>query len=188
MTYRVFVDIGGTGARADAFTMWVCQFVGKEIRVIDYYESVGQPLETHVSWLREHKYTPNNTKIWLPHDGVSQDKVFDTSYQKALSQVGYDVVIVRNQGKGASKQRVEAVRRIFGNLWFNEQKTESGLQALGWYHEKRDEVRGIGLGPEHDWSSHAADSFGMMAIVYETDSQSTFKGYNVPASSGWMSM
>jgi hypothetical protein len=27
--------------------------------------------------------------------------------------------------------------------------------------------RNIGLGPEHDWSSHAADSFGYLAIAYE---------------------
>ena len=30
-----------------------------------------------------------------------------------------------------------------------------------------DEKRSIGLGPEHDWSSHAADAFGYMAIAYE---------------------
>ena len=46
MTIRVFCDIGGTGAKADAFTMWVAQFIGREIRVIDYYEAVGQPLAT----------------------------------------------------------------------------------------------------------------------------------------------
>jgi phage terminase large subunit len=38
---------------------------------------------------------------------------------------------------------------------------------LGWYHEKKDEARGIGLGPEHDWASHSADAFGLMAVVYE---------------------
>jgi hypothetical protein len=31
----------------------------------------------------------------------------------------------------------------------------------------RIEVRNIGLGPEHDWSSHAADALGLMAICYE---------------------
>jgi hypothetical protein len=50
-------------------------------------------------------------------------------------------VIVRplrsNTGAGAAMMRVEAARR------------------------------GIGLGPEHDWSSHAADAFGYMAIAYE---------------------
>jgi phage terminase large subunit len=52
MTIRVFADIGGTGAKADAFSMWVAQFVGKEIRVLDYYEAVGQPIGAHLEWLR----------------------------------------------------------------------------------------------------------------------------------------
>jgi hypothetical protein len=34
--------------------------------------------------------------------------------------------------------------------------------ALGFYHEKKDEQRDVGLGPEQ--SSHAADAFGLMAI------------------------
>jgi hypothetical protein len=33
--------------------------------------------------------------------------------------------------------------------------------------KRRDEARNVGLGPAHDWSSHACDSFGLMAIVYE---------------------
>jgi phage terminase large subunit len=52
-------------------------------------------------------------------------------------------------------------------MWFNEDTTEPGRAALGWYHEKRDEERGIGLGPEHDWASHGADAFGLMCVAYE---------------------
>jgi hypothetical protein len=33
--------------------------------------------------------------------------------------------------------------------------------------ERKDENRNIGLGPDHDWSSHAADAFGYLAISYE---------------------
>jgi phage terminase large subunit len=44
MTIRLFCDIGGTGAKADAFAIWAAQFIGKEIRAVDYYEAVGQPL------------------------------------------------------------------------------------------------------------------------------------------------
>ena len=36
---------------------------------------------------------------------------------------------------------------------------------MGWYHEKRDEKRTIGLGPNHDWSSHGADAFGLIAVA-----------------------
>ena len=39
---RAFVDIGGSGATADAFTIWIVQWVGAEIRILDYYEAVGQ--------------------------------------------------------------------------------------------------------------------------------------------------
>ena len=49
--------------------------------------------------------------------------------------------------------------------------TEAGRDALGFYHEKKDEQRDVGLGPEHDWSSHAADAFGLMAIAYEEPSR-----------------
>ena len=63
--------------------------------------------------------------------------------------------------------RVEAVRRLGSKLWFNEATTEPGRDALGFYHERKDENRNVGLGPEHDWSSHCADAFGLMAICYE---------------------
>jgi hypothetical protein len=45
--------------------------------------------------------------------------------------------------------------------------TQLSARRIGYYHERQDEKRSIGLGPEHDWSSHAADAFGYMAIAYE---------------------
>jgi phage terminase large subunit len=51
-------------------------------------------------------------------------------------------------------------------MWFDEIRCKDGLEALAWYHEKRDEQRGIGLGPEHDWSSHGADAFGLECVEY----------------------
>jgi phage terminase large subunit len=167
LIHRLFFDIGGTGARADAVSIWVAQFVGREIRMLNYYEAVGQPLATHLAWMRENDYVPKQAQIWLPHDGETNDKVHDVSYASALRDAGYDVQVVPNQGKGAAKARIEAGRRHFPAIWFNEETTTGGLDALGWYHEKKDEARGIGLGPEHDWSSHAADAFGMMCVVAE---------------------
>lgn len=167
MTIRLFVDIGGTGARADAFTIWAAQFIGKEIRVLNYYEVIGQPLDAHLNWMRSNGYTPDKAQIWLPHDGKSNDKVFNVSYESALKQAGYKVTVIPNQGAGAAKARVEAGRRLFPCMWIDAEKCQAGIDALGWYHEKRDEVRGIGLGPEHDWSSHGADSFGLMCVAYE---------------------
>lgn len=178
MSLRAFVDIGGTGAKADAFSMWIAQFVGKEIRVLNYYEAQGQPLATHLAWLRENSY--EKAQIWLPHDGATNDRVTDVSFESAFRAAGYTVTVVPNQGAGAAKQRIEAARRRFPSIWFNDKPTEAGREALGWYHEKKDELRGIGLGPEHDWSSHGADAFGLMCVAY-TEPTPAAKKINYPS-------
>jgi phage terminase large subunit len=170
LTIRLYADIGGTGAKADNFVFWATQFVGREIRVLDHYEVQGQPIEAHLIWLRSRGYVPGKAQIWLPHDGDTQDKVFDVSYRSAFEAAGYVVDVVPNQGKGAAILRIEALRRVFPSMWINEATTSGGMDAIGWYHEKRDEKRDIGLGPDHDWSSHSADALGLMAVCYEKPS------------------
>jgi len=165
MTFRAFWDIGGTGAKADACSIWIAQFIGREIRIVNHYTAQGQPLAAHINWLRQSGY--DKCLCVLPHDGAQNDKVFDVSYESALRDAGFGVQVVPNQGKGAATKRIEAARRLFGSMWFNEEPCKGGLEALAAYHEKRDEERGIGMGPDHDWSSHDADSFGLIAVAHE---------------------
>lgn len=179
MTLRAYWDIGGTGAKADACAIWIVQFIGREVRVLRYYEAVGQPLATHVDFLRRNGFS--SAMCVLPHDGAAHDKVFSVSYESELRKAGFEVKVIPNMGQGAAMTRVEAARRLFPSIWFNDtpvkdarkgedaeslDATEAGRDALGWYHEKRDEKRNIGFGPNHDWASHGADSFGMMAVDY----------------------
>ena len=188
MATYTFWDIGGTGAKADACSIWVVQFVGKEIRVLDYYEAQGQELSEHVGWLRNNDY--QNAEVYLPHDGVKHDNVYRVTFESALKQAGFKVTIMPNAGAGAANQRIEAVRRIFPRVWLDKEKCEGGIEALGWYHEKKDEHRDIGLGPNHDWSSHASDSFGAMALEAEKINRPRNKQKPKPrpraASGGWM--
>jgi phage terminase large subunit len=167
MAVRAYADLGGTGNRSDAFAWWIVQFVGREVRVLDYYEAVGQPLGVHLDWLRSRGW--DKAQIFLPHDGSTQDRVYDVSFESAILKAGFNVTVIPNQGKGAARARIEAARRILPMCWFNEQTTSDGRDALGWYHERKSEdVRDVGLGPEHDWSSHGADAFGLMCVAYET--------------------
>lgn len=163
MTFYAVFDIGGTGAKADAVAIWIVQYIGPEIRLLDYYEAKGQPLATHVHWLRESGY--GRAMCVLPHDGRAHDRVFDATYEGALKTAGFEVMVVPNQGAGAARQRIEAARRLFPQMWFNEERCQGGIDAIGWYHEKIDQERGIGLGPDHDWSSHGADAFGLVAVA-----------------------
>lgn len=184
MTLRAYWDIGGTGAKADACSIWIAQFVGKEIRVLDHYTAQGQPLAAHVAWIRKHEY--GDALMVLPHDGATNDKVYDVSYESALKDAGFDVKVVPNQGKGAAAARIEEVRRLMPRMWFDAEKTEAGRASLGWYHEKIDETRGVGLGPDHDWSSHDADAFGLMAVDYDEPTKPRKARARVYGAGGWM--
>lgn len=172
MTIRLVCDIGGTGAKADNFVIWAVQFIGREIRVVNHYEVSGQPIDSHIAWCRRNGYVPGRAQFWLPHDGSTQDKVYDVSYESALTAAGYSVDVVPNQGKGAAMMRVERARELFPQIRFHEETTEEGRAALGWYREKWDEQRDIGLGPEHDWASHSADAFGLICITWEEPKES----------------
>lgn len=159
-------DIGGAGAKADAYTIWLYQRVGANIHWLDYYESRGQTLAYHANWMRDQGY--GSAHIILPHDGLNTNNVSGKTFEDHWREAGFkNVRVVPNQGAGAAKQRIEAARRLFPRMRFDEKRTEAGRQALGWYHEKMDEDRDIGLGPEHDWSSHGADSFGLGCVDYE---------------------
>ncbi len=164
---KAFWDLGVK----DATAIWVAQFVGREIRIIDYYEAVNQPLATHFEWLRSRGYS--NAQCYLPHDGSHPDNVYAAPFEDHVRAAGFDTEIIRNQGKSAAMRRVEAARRLFSSIWFNEPTCHAGLDALGWYHENRDEQRNIGLGPKHDWSSHGADAFGLMCVAYEMPGKKT---------------
>jgi phage terminase large subunit len=162
---RAYFDIGGAGAKADAMAIWICQFVNRTICILDYIEGVGQPLSYYVDQLRKRGW--KDVTVYLPHDGVATNNVSGKRYIDHWSEAGFDAAIVKNTGTGAAMMRVEAARRIFPRCWFNEKTTEAGRDALGYYHERRDENRNIGLGPEHDWSSNCCNAFGYMAISYE---------------------
>ena len=124
----------------------------------------------------------------MPHDGATNDRVHDVSYESALRDAGFEVQVVANQGKGAAKLRIEATRRLFPTIWFHRETTEGGRDALGWYHEKKDETRNIGLGPNHDWSSHGADAFGLMCVAYEQPEieRNAQRDYRAAFSGNWM--
>lgn len=162
MHFRAFWDLGVS----DHTAIWIAQFVGRNIFVLDYCEGQGQPLSFYVNWLKDHGYGPSRAMMILPHDGARRDAFSAVKFEDHLREAGFQVETVRNQGKGAAMMRIEAARRLFPAISFNETTTKPGLEALGWYHEKKDEARGIGLGPEHDWSSHAADAFGLMCIAH----------------------
>jgi len=122
--------------------------------------------------LRSRKY--DKAVIHLPHDGVNANNISGKRYVDHFREAGFDCPEPEpNKGTGAASMRIEAVRRLMPKCWFNADTTEPGRDALGFYHERKDEARNVGLGPDHDWSSHCADAFGLMCVAYEEPSRQT---------------
>ena len=159
---RTFWDLG----RNDATAIWVAQFVGREIRFLDYIEGRGQEMGYYIQQLRSRGL--EDALCVLPHDGANATvtSVYGSA-ESILIQAGFSVEVVPNQGKGAALARVEAARRLFPSMWFNADECRPGLKALAAYHERIDDKRNVGLGPMHDWASDPADAFGLAAIAYE---------------------
>jgi phage terminase large subunit len=158
---RAYWDIGID----DAMTIWVTQRHKQRYHMMDYIEGSGQGLDYYVHELRARGHA--DAECVLPHDGANRSQVTGKRFSEHLRDAGFRVRVVKNQGEGAAKLRIEAARRLFPRIWFDSTATEAGREALGSYHEKTDQVRGIGLGPNHTWASNGADSFGLACIDYE---------------------
>ena len=164
LSIRSYHDIGGSGAKADNYSIWVCQFVGKEIRVLDHYTAKGQPIGAHVAWMRSRGW--DKAQIILPHDGVQQDALA-YSWEDHWRAAGFTARVIPNQGPGAAMMRVENARRWFNRMWFDEERTQAGRISLGMYKPKISKETGADQGPDHDLYSHDADAFGLMASDYK---------------------
>lgn len=167
-----FWDIGGPGKKADAMTVVLAQFVEQKINVLDYIEGQGQVLGYYTNELRDRGW--GKAYCVVPHDAAQThaDNPTGMDFEAQLQKAGFETEKVHSP-PGIVMQRIATTRKLFPRIWINDtEETEALLSALGWYHEKWDEDRDVGLGPDHDWSSHAADAFGLMCIRYEEPQES----------------
>lgn len=175
MQVRAWWDIGGPGKKADAMAIWVGQYVGREIRMLDYCEGVGQVLGFYLAWFRERGWVDERKPLMvLPHDAAQThaDNPTGMDFEAQLKAAGYQTRKIHSP-PGIIMQRIQTSRRLFPRVLFNKETTGPGREALGWFHEKWDEERNVGLGPEHDWAIHGADAFGLGMIDYREPEMTT---------------
>jgi hypothetical protein len=135
-----------------------------EIRLIDYYESSGEGLPHYVQVLRERGYTYG--KHWAPHDINVRELASGRSRLEAARSLGLKFETAPNV---SIEEGIHAARLLLPRCWFDATKTKAGLEALQHYrrdyNSRLNEFKAI---PVHDWASHAADAFRMLAVRHET--------------------
>lgn len=156
----------------DSTAIWFRQRIGKEIRVIDYYENNWEGLSHYVSILKEKWY--RYWTIRLPHDAQARSLQTWKTVEEKMYEYGFnDIQIVP---KLSVLDGINSARAILPYCYFDREKTERGRKCLKNYHKELDEKRQAFKWPEHDWSSHGADAFRYLAVVNELYDWTSQKG------------
>jgi len=146
----------------DATAIWLAQFVGREIRLIDYIENSGEPLSWYGAELKRRNWM--YADLILPHDAMARELGTGKTRAEMLEAMGFRVRIAPRVGV---EDGIETVRRMLPRCWIDENKCREGLAAIRDYREKIDPKRRVSMGPLHDWTSHGADALRYLMTSYE---------------------
>jgi hypothetical protein len=169
-------DLGYT----DATAIWFFQVVGREIRVIDYYERSQADIPHFVKILDEKRDAGGYIygKHYLPHDVAQHQVQTGRSTFQQLQSLKVPPTIVEMHAK---LDGIYAVRRMLDRCVFDGERTERGIECLRQYHQEWDErVKQYKLNPKHDWTSHGADAFRMFAAGFSEPQLVDRKRYKRP--------
>ena len=148
----------------DATAIWFAQVIGREIRIIDYYEASGVDLGHYVREINARPYAYAGHIV--PHDAQAKELGTGKSRLEVMESLGLRPITL------AALHRVEdginAVRMFIPKCWFDAKKCARGIDALKLYRaEYDDKLQALRPQPVHDWTSHAADSFRYLALTLD---------------------
>lgn len=156
-------DIGYTDSTAITFF----QCVGRERRIVDYYESSGKILTAYVDVLqdkkREHGWTYG--EHFFPHDMGVHMLDSEKSRIEMMRSRGVDGQIVPAHDV---LEGINVVRRMLGRTWIDPNRCKRLLDALRQYRRQWDDkLQDWKTGEHVDWTNHACDSVRTFAAGFD---------------------
>lgn len=153
----------------DPTAIWFVQRVGKEIHVIDYYETSGEALAHYLGVMQakamEHGYVYGDTV--LPHDAKARELSSGKDRVDVFEGHGIDPTVIPLH---RVEDRIDATRNMLRLCWFDQERCSYGIECLRQYRKEWDDKKRTWRNnPEHDWTSHAADAFGQGAMHMPVD-------------------
>lgn len=147
----------------DATAIWFLQFVGRELRWLDYYENSGEQLSHYTQIIKQKTYNYMKYGHFLPHDG-GHGNIRGDSVSRQLFTMGLQNTILTRETD--ITPGIELLRQTIAYSVFDSDKCVDGLHCLENYAYEWDEDRKVFKAkPKHDWTSHGADSARYAAIA-----------------------
>lgn len=165
----------------DSTAIWFFQVVRKEIHIIDYVEGSGESLS---HWLGIVKSKPYVYESHLaPHDIMVHEYSSGMTRQAMARKMGINLIPVP---KVDVISGIDQGRNIFTRCWFDEKKCAQGIKALENYRKQwNDRDACWNSQPHHDFASHGADAFRVLATglhiasrANQTDARTITPGRN----------
>ena len=159
---------------SDDTAIWWFQVVHGEIRCLDYHSSNGQPVAFYAGIIqsreKERGYTYGTH--WLPHDARAKTL---SSNRSVIEQLGDKIPLktIKITPNLKLQDGIQASRLALTRTWFDH-KTIDGIECLRQYQREYDEDKKVFRDkPRHDWTSHGADAFRYLAIVWKDEAKIT---------------
>lgn len=149
---------------SDSTAIWFMQVVGRERRIIDYYEASGAGLDHYAKVLTAKPYM--YSQHILPHDARVRELGTGKSRVEMLEALGLrNIEIAPSIGL---EDGIQAVRLFIPTAWFDADKCKKGLEALRQYQRDWDDKGKTWRSrPRHDWTSHGSDAFRYLVIGHK---------------------
>lgn len=161
----------------DPTAIWFVQRVGREVHLIDYYESSGEGIQHYASVIQQKAMERRFVygEHVAPHDADSKE----LGTGKTLNQVARELGLVfQVQPRLEIQHGISAVRNLLPVCWFDRERCRHGIEAMRQYRAEHDEKRlTLKDKPLHDWSSHAADAFRYGALSRRSASKTAKINY-----------
>ncbi|HLG27954.1 MAG TPA: PBSX family phage terminase large subunit, partial [Paenisporosarcina sp.] len=115
----------------DSTSIWFAQVIGKEVRLIDYYETSGEGLPHYARVLQEKGYLYG--KHFAPHDIAVRELGSGVSRLETARKLGINFLITPSL---TIEDGIDAARQLLSTCWFDQVKTEYGLKCLRNYRRE----------------------------------------------------
>lgn len=154
---------------SDFTSLWFWQMVNQEIRLIDFYEKNGEPLTHYLKIVKDKPYSIS--KVFAPHDANVTEYSSGISRADVAKKHGVKFTVLP---KLEIIDGINAVRNLLDRCFFDEEKCADGIKALESYSKKWNNSFGCWSDTQanHNWASHASDSFRYLAQAIEISSDS----------------
>ena len=157
---------------SDDTAIWWYQVVHGEIRLLDYHSSNGQPVAFYAGIIqaREEERGYKYGTHWLPHDARAKTL---SSNRSVIEQLGDKIPLktIKITPNLKLQDGIQASRLALTRAWFDHKCTD-GIECLRQYQREYDEDKKVFRDrPRHDWTSHGADAFRYLAIVWKDEAK-----------------